>query len=149
MKVEELRIGNLITVEGRIITVRGIEADFNDLTEYATVNDWAINLISPIPLTEERLMKLGAQSIPHFTIGNTKFFDIGRNRQLSVSCVGTPNCMVFIQDIGNDTMHEGNDPIVLHNYDYDGPLYVHTFQNLYFALTRKELVFTDGDTKHE
>jgi len=92
-----------------------------------------------ILVTEEYLLSIGAQSIPHFTIGNTKFFDLGRNRQLSISCVGTPNCMVFLQDMENNEKHEGNNPIVLHNYDYDGPLYVHKFQSLYFGLTGKTL----------
>lgn len=143
MKASELRLGNYALSLNGIITVRGIEADYDDLYGETLINDWKESSISPIPLTEEWLLKFGVQSIPHFTVGNTKFFDIGRNRQLSISSVNTPNCMVFLQDMENNARHEGNNPIVLHNYDYDGPLYVHQIQNLFYCLTGEELTIKE------
>lgn len=163
LQAKDLRCGNLVTdayydTFQKVITVesihpKGINVFASDDNKPYGMHNGTLevehdfeaehNSLQGIPLTSEWLERFGAQSIPHFTVGNTKFFDLGRNRQLSVSCAGTPNCMVFLQDMENNSRHEGNNPIVLHNYDYDGPLHVHTFQNLFFALTGEELTIKE------
>lgn len=71
-------------------------------------------------MTREQLKDLGFKEIPHFTVGNSLIYDLGRKRQLSVSCVGTPNEMVFLGQIDHDNPKKITDLIVLKNYDYDG-----------------------------
>lgn len=83
----------------------------------------------PIPLTPELLDDLGFETYPHMTVMNSKFLKLGRNRQLSVGCVGTPNEMVFLQEVADDGM-KINDLICLRNFDYDGKTYVHHLQNI-------------------
>lgn len=142
MKASELRIGNYVkTPVGYELLVRDISIDMIVLTGNAVhgnLQKHYIEFILPIPLTNEWLVKFGFQDIPHFTIGNTKWIDLGRNRRLSVSDVGNPNLMMYIQqvDVNGKTI---NDLICLHNWDYDKHLYVHQLQNLYFALTGEEL----------
>jgi len=138
LRTQELRIGNYVYAYRIISKVDGILSNTNIRlsTDSGLSGTISPDNIHGITLTPEWLDRFGAKSIPHFTIGNTKFFDIGRNRQLSVSCAGTPNSMVFLQDMEKSASQE---PIVIHNYDYEGVLYVHTFMNLYFALTGEEL----------
>jgi hypothetical protein len=73
------------------------------------------------PISIEDVKALGFKELTHFTIGNNLTYELGRRRQLSISCTGTPNEMLFIS-----TMEEHHpsisDTIVLSNYDYDGYL---------------------------
>lgn len=101
------------------------------------------DLISYVPLTEEWLERLGFERLPHFTVGNTMLKNIGRNRVISVSCVGTPNLMVTLQEVNGKQV---TDLVVVHNYDYDGPMHVHQLQNLYHALTGQELTLHEAQT---
>lgn len=68
-------------------------------------------------ITRDQAKEIGFKDIPHFTIGDSLTYDIGRRRQLSISCLGTPNEMLFIS-----TMEEHHpsiaDTVVLSNYDY-------------------------------
>jgi len=76
-----------------------------------------------IPLSEELLLKCeGFQKLPNFNIQNNIIISVGRDRVLTVACVGTPNEMVFL------TEEEGTkvkSVFVLRNYDYDGKTYLH------------------------
>lgn len=100
---------------------------------------------APIPLTEQWLDKFGFFPHAYFTVRNSWMYNLGRNRQITIGSVGSPNCMVFLQEIGRDS--DGNeridDLICLHNFDYDGKLYVHDLQNIVFAISRQELTITD------
>lgn len=55
-------------------------------------------------MTNADLIEIGFKELPHPTIMNSVIYDLGRNRQLSVGCAGTPNEMIFIcerdKDIG-------------------------------------------------
>lgn len=74
-------------------------------------------------MTNDDLIKIGFAKIPHFTIGDTVIFDLGRSRHLSASSVGTPNEMVFIGATDDDTDKKKiTDLVCVHNYDYDGYL---------------------------
>lgn len=66
-------------------------------------------------------LKLGFEELPHYTVGNSLVYDLGRDRRLSLSDVGNPNEMLFIVEGANDSTPEA---INLHNYDYDGYLTV-------------------------
>ena len=124
MKVQskDLRIGNLVfskeTQENQIIN--GIDSEYVYLDcitfDYQTLED-----IEPIPLTEEWLLKMGFEEwagIGYKAPTNTAYwhFSIGLD---------------FIPTIwtGNTITTDG----------YRGCKYVHQLQNLFFALTQKEL----------
>lgn len=131
MEGKELRIGNYVNHNG-----------------FAPVTIDAVDIIHcqqhpeayrPIEITEEWLLKLGGEKIPHFTISNSIIFKTKRNQQLSFGCVGTPNFMVFLQEIDPDNENKITDLIPIHNWDYDKDMYVHQLQNLFFTLSGKEL----------
>jgi hypothetical protein len=78
-------------------------------------------------LTNDYLIKVGFVPFPTFTIGNNVTYDLGRGRFLSGSSIGTPNEMMFIEEVEerekDGVIHKVvTDVISLHNYDYDGYL---------------------------
>lgn len=73
-------------------------------------------------MTNVDLLGIGFKEVPTFTIGKNVLYDLGRNRQLSVSCVGTPNEMLFISEVDSEDRCKVLDAICLHNWDYDGEL---------------------------
>jgi hypothetical protein len=91
-----------------------------------------------VPITPEILERLGFDKHPHFTVANSRFIELGRNRVLSVQCAGTPNEIVFLSEQSDKAV---KDVICIRNYDYDGYTYVHQLQNLYHSLTGIELTF--------
>ena len=143
IKANELRIGNVFNRE--IQSQRGVnyETEFVITTECLGKifsNDLSISLndLSPIPLTSERLKRAGFYQLPHKTIQNNWMIKLGRDRFISVACVGTPNEMVFITE---EEAPDVKNIIVARNYDYNGKTYAHQLQNLYYDLTGEELVF--------
>ena len=135
MRAEELRVGNLVQNDsGKSRKINGY-----DLYTYEVNKGNWYTQINPIPLTEEWLLKFGFKKQPHYTVMDSIIIDIGRNRYLSIGNVGTPNEMMFILEKDRNYTQKINDLICIHNYDYDGYLTVHKLQNLYFALTNKEL----------
>jgi hypothetical protein len=85
------------------------------------------NDIKPKPLTEQQLLDIGFEKMPHFTVMNSLTYDLGRNRSISIGCVGTPNEMLFIREgDGNNT----DDLVSLHNFDYDGVLTIDKVEDL-------------------
>jgi hypothetical protein len=73
-------------------------------------------------MTNNDLIEIGFKEIPHPTIGNAITYDLGRRRNLSASCVGTPNEIVFICEIDPQDKRKITDLVCVHNYDYDGYL---------------------------
>lgn len=71
-------------------------------------------------ITEDQLLYLGFSKIPHFTIGNDRLKDLGRNRYISLSSLGTPNEMIFICEKNESDDLYPEEIINLHNFDYDG-----------------------------
>jgi hypothetical protein len=70
-------------------------------------------------MTKEDLISIGFKEIPHYTVMGSLIFDLGRNRDLSVGCVGSPNEMIYICETSdNDSL--GRDVVIIRNYDYDG-----------------------------
>lgn len=73
-------------------------------------------------MSNEDLIEIGFKPIPHFTIANSVVYDLGRNRQLSAGCVGTPNETLWVCGLGGSDGIQITDLICLHNWDYDGEL---------------------------
>jgi len=119
MEARELRLKNLITT------------DFHGIGEISAIGDQTIlysrnynsiniDLIKPIPLTEEWLLKFGIkdyeiildnESIIEISIHNSSFWIGGE-----LACISK------------------------HGFQGNNLKYVHQLQNLYFALTQKELI---------
>lgn len=73
-------------------------------------------------LTKDILSDIGFKPLPYASITGSMNYALGRDRILTVSCVGTPNEMLFIGQLDENNEKKINDIIVLHNYDYDGYL---------------------------
>lgn len=86
-------------------------------------------------MTKQDLINIGFKEIPHFTIGNNLIFNLGRKRQLSIANVGTPNEMVFINQIADENDKAITDLIVLHNYDYDDYITEEKIKAFIFGIT--------------
>lgn len=81
-------------------------------------------------MTNQDLIDIGFEKIPHFTVGNTVIYDLGRRRSLSASCVGTPNEMLWVCAIDKEDEKVITDLVCLHNYDYDGYLTIEKVKTL-------------------
>lgn len=137
VNTKEIRKGNLLFLRNKIIKVDG----FDNHTIYHN-NGFDVlsdDTFKPISVTEEILLKSEFEKIGHFTVSNSIIKSIGRNRQISVSAVDTANVMVWLCEMNGDDSRKIDDLICLHNYDYDGDLYLHKLQNLYYLLANKDL----------
>ena len=98
----------------------------NDENFNATIG----NTVLPAVLSEDDLLSIGFERIPHFTVNRAMIYQLGRNRHLSVGDVGTPNEMIFICESDKDDYRKITDLICLHNFDYDGYLSKHKLETL-------------------
>lgn len=80
-------------------------------------------------LTNEDLIDVGFKPYDYFTIMNTVYLDVGRDRQIKVGCVGTPNEVVFLVHQWGETCEE-QDMVCIHNFDYDGYLTMEKVMNI-------------------
>jgi len=135
MKAQELRLGNLVyfrnSETGLYTNDLPIESnimfDYDEGAYY--IDDINISTIKPIPLTEEWLLKFGK---------NDRLTDC-----FSVKLNGFDKLFIVINPEQKNTKDTLNRSV----YYYDGIAsvliaklkFVHSFQNLYFALTQKEL----------
>ena len=53
-------------------------------------------------MTSDEIIEIGFEPIPHFTIGDTHTFNLGRDRHLSINSVGTPNETLWICSTDHD-----------------------------------------------
>ena len=107
MDIKELRIGNFVKIHEITTTLEYTDFRFNP------------EFITPIPLTEECLIKLG------FDLINNEYHQ-SRNHDLKLHWTVNKNKMI----------PEFNEKRFVTGYDFK---YVHQLQNLYFALTGEEL----------
>ncbi len=84
-------------------------------------------------MTREELLEIGFTEMPYATIMGSLYYDLGRSRQLSVGCIGTPNEMVFLTERDETE----RDIIVLRNYDYDGYTDLDTIKTIITAITKR------------
>ncbi len=122
MKTTELRIGNFISInfgncdDGKIITVDGVSdcEVYNEEHGYSPCNEF-----KPIPLTEQWLL------------------DFGFKDEFGYYSKGA--FLISLADDASSFFKDGrvyfNSRVIIENQ----PKYVHQLQNLYFALTQKEL----------
>jgi hypothetical protein len=150
MTAKELRVGNILEYHGQQVIVLEIKrnsAEFGYFTDSIgferlyTDSDFP----KPIPLTEERLVELGAKTLSHKNILNSHIIDLGRNRILSVS-VQVGNTCVWLCEVNPTNPKEITDLVCVFNQDYDGELFVHTIQNIYHSITGTELNETNFNT---
>jgi hypothetical protein len=115
MKANELRLGNFINdFEGKLCTVSGTTNGWIwSKGAYEPIPD---NSYSPIPLTEEWLLKFGFMSNP--------YQDRYEKGPLYIECDKTRGYLILWIDMST------------HSIDVE---YVHQLQNLYFSLTGEEL----------
>lgn len=137
MKANELRIGNIIKIgygypekytEHKIIAISpndyGIAYDDDGDIEYIILES-----CKPIPLTEEWLLKFGFEKLNngwysfYSLFGDGMFYQFNYNVEITKATIETSPT--------NETQLNNNIK------------YVHQLQNLYFALTNKELEIKD------
>ena len=115
MEANELRIGNWVIVNEEC----QIEDIFHDVVNVSTrFETYVLDVVKPIPLTEEWLFKFGFKFDGHCSWWKNKLIEL-------------------TIDTGEDEYSVFND-----NGDYitlKGIKYVHQLQNLYFAITGEEL----------
>lgn len=83
-------------------------------------------------MTNDDLILLGFKTLPNITICKNVVYDLTNGRQISAACVGTPNEMLFLNDIDCGKI---TDIIPIHNYDYDGYLTEEKLKAILTALT--------------
>lgn len=121
MEANGLRIGNIVLLNNRINTI--------DISWFECCKDSMYGRdirydTSPIPLTEEWVIKLGFKEIidksGQYVLLNEDYYNIGLEIMFGFR---TDNKML----------------VHLNNQDFNQLIYVHQLQNLYFALTGEEL----------
>jgi len=120
MKAKELRIGNFLRTPNGINHVSGIQD--REVVEVGEIG-YVIEMVKPIPLTEEWLLNFGFET---YTTEKSKVYKLG-------------NFMVTYVLKGR---FAGNKYLKAFNISFSefGHIkHVHTLQNLYFALTGEEL----------
>ena len=115
MKPEELRIGNFVEYEGQIVKWK--RTDFVD-------NTW-VRISKPIQLTEEWLIKFGLKGM------HSKKLTKG----IKIASYGNGEYQIYVAT----EMHA----ITTEDLGAIRIKYVHSLQNLYFALTGKELTIKE------
>lgn len=123
MKATELRIGNIVLLDDEEITLTGIKGNTVFWKDGFDMTGLTGAEIKPIPLTEEWLLKFGFKPIDE--------------RGYSKEIVNKKDNYEY-----NFVLSKVDD-----GYDNDVCLYtikyVHQLQNLYFALTGKELIINN------
>ncbi len=118
IKANELRIGNLINIKNKASGLEYKEemAHGSLIMDLCSNGDYSSFIYSPIEITEELLLRLGFDSLGDYGYGIGKFHIVNR-----VGKWGFP--------IGSEIRFLK---------------YTHEVQNLYFALTSKELVLSEA-----
>lgn len=80
-------------------------------------------------MKKESLLELGFTELPHKVV-DFLVYELGRQRQLSIGALGTPNEVMFISEVDPDDPRVITDTVCLHNYDYDGYLTLNKVFNL-------------------
>lgn len=138
IKTEDLRIGNLVLVNGNVITVDSVNGYGINLEcqtgryggmdyDASFEKSWSNTIIEPIPLDEQWLYKLG------FINGEESLYP----RYYKKYIHRVVDCVIEIQQIDEKmyTWIEGNTIVDIYN--------VHDLQNLWYQITKTELTIKD------
>ena len=141
--INELRIGNTVSVDGLFITVESINSeginifvDDDVLIEYASFGDDDYH-VKPIELTEEWHNKFGVKVNGHMSF----VYELPRKQTIYLAIVFTGDYVY---------LRQGKEPkefemVSVWNKDLmKRDMFVHELQNLYFALTGEELTVTNN-----
>lgn len=135
---KELRIGNYVQdSEGVLGVIRLVASDLvyvNHFDGYAIIDPIFGSELNPIPLSEEWLVKFGFEELPKTTQHHA---DMKSNYHCPVLWLNEYTYLA-----SNAKTPTGY--LFLNNYRIDCK-YVHQLQNLYFALTGKELTIATAD----
>ena len=119
MKVNELRVGNLLLINEKVTEVFGINKYYITHGNIESPCKHELKYFKPIPLTEEWLVKLGFKKENYFTYDNG---------------------LISISLPSEDPLLWRNGRTYFNSWKIcDAPKYVHNLQNIYFALTGNEL----------
>jgi hypothetical protein len=144
MKANELRIGNWYQ---SVKFQQPVQCDLSDLFDLCANSDGAYNdppvdeMFESIPLTEEWLLKFGFGIVDH---SGTHFF----SKDIEIDNGNHPDLYLHFHIKNGEIVNSGMTSGEIDNEDgYEGERthlvniieYVHQLQNLYFALTGKEL----------
>jgi hypothetical protein len=138
LTAQELRIGNYYYNQNG--TLKGIPTTVGRIEEPNDLN--FAGLMLPIPLTEDWLLRMGCERNKILQLIPTWYLEIGRGRRLSVT-IEPGNTYIWLQAYELDNPKVCTDLVCLFNSDYDGQLYVHTFQNITHALTSSGLTIKE------
>jgi len=128
MKARNFRIGNIVSYDGRIFEIDSIGEEFPTLntTEFGVgVVGW--NDVEPIRLTEDWLLKMGFKA--HSDSSVCRGWGIGEN----------PMTFDFLLALTWMKKDDGTLAECFYKNGYFVIRYVHEVQNLFFAITRREL----------
>lgn len=137
MDARELRIGNWYKNKSNDVKLMYQQITYFEDAHYVSV------YCEPIPITEEWLLRFGFEKIQEgfFESFVIKYWNniktVESKIKLSLECLGDGETGIYYIAIwiGADS--------VVHLY------YVHQLQNLYFALTGKDLTIKDNDSFYE
>lgn len=139
IQANELRLGNWVYSQeiGENVQVTELNEDslsFGCATwDYPTYEE-----IHPIQLTEEILLKCGAERLSNRVFANFFRLHLKRNKYLIISDLGTPNLMIGIIEVDIDS-NKIEDCVNVHNWDYEKEIHLHQLQNLFYSLKGQEL----------
>jgi hypothetical protein len=135
MKANELRLGNLLNHNNGSM-VGSFIVGLIHLEDIIKKNSHAREY-EPIPLTEEWLLKFGFEKSQEqwYTIKYFTDCDLATEQMAITYNLSSNRCAVFDAIEETDIVNILSYPI----YTSKKVLYVHELQNIYFALTKKEL----------
>lgn len=103
-------------------------------------------------LTREDLIGIGFKEMPHFTVTNMLLYDLGRDRALSIGCLGTPNEMVVIQQTCPGPMNSNTidvmELVILRNYDYNGYTTIEDIKSIITGITGRRFEIDEALLDH-
>lgn len=132
MKPTELRIGNLVLYEGKVVKVEQItkkKIGFHRCEGETRMNYARLYEIEPIPITEELLTKIG--------------FILPEHKEFYVMCRinGKDNSIRLTRyfNLWNAEIFASHPEVVMLEHTIKGLRFLHELQNAYYLVTGKEL----------
>ena len=147
MDIKELRIGNYVKdMDYDYVTIAGIHPEStNELTvciNDCDVGDRLFKDVEGIPLTEEWLLKFGFEYLSKERGGLIVFADWNKDYK-SYLHVDIKNKRMYLMDFKTKHFNGMNPSTAICLMCSKTPLMAHQLQNLFFALTGKELTIKE------